>query len=136
MISWGSRALPVVLRLTRGWMYRSAQNARDRSDQRAIRPQPFAAAADVVPAIAELVAELSTPEDTVCLAGDSAGGQIALSAALILRDEHSVVLSHTVRISPVLDASVTNPLINTVDDRWLTREGLLEFAKLGVVISR
>lgn len=92
---------------------------------------PFATAAEVVPTIAELVAERMAPDHSVCLAGDSAGGQIALSAALILRNEHSVVLPRTVLISPVLDLSLTNPLIDAVqpDDPWLTREGLLEFAK-------
>ena len=40
-LSWGSRALPVVLRLTRGRAYRSAQSARHHIDQRALRPQPY-----------------------------------------------------------------------------------------------
>ncbi|OBI22138.1 esterase [Mycobacterium sp. E2327] len=90
---------------------------------------PFATAAEVVPRIAELVAEKATPDHSVCLAGDSAGGQLALSAALLLRDEHHLVLPETVLISPVLDLSLTNPLIDAVDDPWLTRVGLLEFAK-------
>jgi acetyl esterase/lipase len=206
-LSWRSRALPVVLRLTRRSAYRSAQSARDHIDRRALRPQPywppprlradvsvevpprvgwaiytlastsshtpqrsviylhggawvneiasqhwqlaaqiatgahvrvivpiyplapFATAAEVVPTIAELVAEEMAPDHSVCLAGDSAGGQMALSAALILRDEHRVILPRTVLISPVLDVSLTNPLINAVDDPWLTRVGLLEFAK-------
>jgi acetyl esterase/lipase len=90
---------------------------------------PFATAAEVVPAIAELVTEESARSDSVCLAGDSAGGQMALSSALILRDEHRVVLPRTVLISPVLDVSLSNRLIDQVDDPWLTRVGLLEFAK-------
>jgi acetyl esterase/lipase len=90
---------------------------------------PFAAAAEVVPTVAELVAEQIAPDHSVCLAGDSAGGQIALSAALILRNERGVVLPRTVLISPALDLSLTNPLINAVQDPWLTRAGLLEFAK-------
>jgi acetyl esterase/lipase len=90
---------------------------------------PFATAAEVVPRIAELVAERVAPDHGVCLAGDSAGGQMALSAALLLRDEHHLILPETVLISPVLDASLTNPLIDAVDDPWLTRVGLLEFAK-------
>ncbi|WP_068183758.1 alpha/beta hydrolase fold domain-containing protein [Mycobacterium sp. UM_CSW] len=90
---------------------------------------PFATAAEVVPRIAELVAETAMPDHSVCLAGDSAGGQMALSAALLLRDEHRLVLPETVLISPVLDVSLTNPLIDAVDDPWLTRVGLLEFAK-------
>lgn len=89
---------------------------------------PFTTAAEVVPTIAELVAEKAAPDHSVCLAGDSAGGQMALSVALMLRDERSLVLSETVLISPVLDVSLTNPLIDAVDDPWLTRAGLLEFA--------
>jgi acetyl esterase/lipase len=90
---------------------------------------PFTTAAEVVPTVAEMVAEKMEPDHSVCLAGDSAGGQMALSAALILRDEHRLVLPQTVLISPVLDASLTNPLISAVRDPWLTRAGLLEFAK-------
>src|ERR1700757_5164729 len=171
-LSWRSRALPVVLRLTRRRAYRSAQSARDHIDRRASRPQPywpppqlgadvsvqipphlgwpiytlvpkvstssdtpqrtviylhggawvneiasqhwqlaaqiatdahvkvivpiyplvpFATAAEVVPTIAELVAGEAASDHSVCLAGDSAGGQMALSAALILRDKHRVV---------------------------------------------
>jgi acetyl esterase/lipase len=72
---------------------------------------PFASAAEVVP-------------------GDSAGGQLALAAALILRDDHDVVLPRTVLISPFVDASLTNPLIAAVDptDPWLSREGALVFS--------
>jgi acetyl esterase/lipase len=206
-LSWQSRALPVVLRLTRRRAYRSAQSARDHIDRRALRPQPygpppglrkdvslqvtrrsgwpvytvtptgspapqrtvvylhggawvneiaaqhwqlvgqvaaeararvivpiypllpFATAAEVVPTIAELVADFATPGHDVCLAGDSAGGQMALSAALILRDERRLVLPRTVLISPVLDVSLTNPSIDAVRDPWLTRVGVLEFAK-------
>lgn len=59
-----------------------------------------------------------------CLAGDSAGGQIALSTALALRDE-GVVLPHTVLISPALDLSWSNPRIPTVQptDPWLGTPG-------------
>jgi acetyl esterase/lipase len=90
---------------------------------------PFSTAAQVVPTIAELVAEKAAPDHSVCLAGDSAGGQLALSAAVLLRDERRLVLPQTVLISPVLDVSLTNPLIDAVRDPWLTRVGLLEFAK-------
>jgi acetyl esterase/lipase len=206
--SWESRALPVVLRLTRRRAYRSAQKAHDHIDRRALRPQtygppprlragvdmrvarrsgwpiytltakgsgtpprtvvylhggawvneiapqhwqlaahiaaaarvrvvvpiypllPFATAAEVMPTVCELVADELSSDGDVCLAGDSAGGQMALSTALALRDERGAVLPRTVLISPVLDVALSNPSINTVDDPWLNREGLLEFAKL------
>jgi len=89
---------------------------------------PFATAVDVMPAVVDLVAEKMTADHSVCLAGDSAGGQMALSAALMLRDERRLVLPRTVLISPVLDVSLTNPSISGVRDPWLTRAGLLEFA--------
>jgi acetyl esterase/lipase len=92
---------------------------------------PFGNAAEVVPAIVALVAEIARTSSGVCLAGDSAGGQIALSAALLLRDEHDLVLPRTLLISPVLDLSLTNPQINSVEltDPWLKRQPLLEFAE-------
>lgn len=92
---------------------------------------PFAAAADVLPVIVALVIEALASGGGVCLAGDSAGGQLALSAALLLRDDHGVVIPQTVLISPVVDASLSNPLIGAVEpsDPWLAREALLVFAE-------
>lgn len=87
---------------------------------------PSATAADVVPAIVEMAVQYTD----VCLAGDSAGGQIALSAALLLRDGHGVALPGTVLISPVLDLSLGNPAIASVEptDPWLGRDALRVFA--------
>jgi acetyl esterase/lipase len=205
-LSWRSRALPTVLRLTRARPYLTAESAREHIEQRASLPQafgppprlrsdldvhmeirsdwpifsltskngatprgtvvylhggawvneiasqhwrlaaqiaveaglqvvvpiyplvPFTTAAEVMPMVAELVAEKAAADHSVCLAGDSAGGQMALSAALMLRDEHRLALPRTVLISPVLDVSLANPLISAVNDPWLTRAGLLEFA--------
>jgi len=91
---------------------------------------PFATAADVMPVIVELAAECASAGHSVCLAGDSAGGQMALSAALSLRDVHAMTLPRTVLISPVLDLSLANPDINAAElaDPWLGREALLAFA--------
>ena len=87
---------------------------------------PSATAADVVPAIVGLAIQHAD----VYLAGDSAGGQMALSAALLLRDKHGVALPGTVLISPVLDVSLSNPAITSVEsmDPWLGRDALQVFA--------
>lgn len=90
---------------------------------------PFATAADVVPVIVEMVRQSLSRGQSVRLAGDSAGGQIALSTALLLRDEHNVVVPHTVLISPVVDLTLSNPLIDSVDDPWLGRDALHVFAE-------
>ena len=86
---------------------------------------PHGTAGEVVPGVADLVLAARGEHGGACLAGDSAGGQIALSAALLLRDEHRVVLPRTVLISPALDLSLTNPEIDLVEphDPWLGREG-------------
>ena len=90
---------------------------------------PFGTAGQVVPAIAELVRANHDRYGTVCLAGDSAGGQIALSAAIALRDEHALTLPRTVLISAALDLSLSNPEIDLVQptDPWLAREGTRVF---------
>lgn len=62
--------------------------------------------------------------DDVRLAGDSAGGQIALSAALTLRDRgHEAV--RTVLISPALELTLSNPQVPGVlpTDPWLGIDG-------------
>ena len=58
--------------------------------------------------------------------GDSAGGQIALSAALLLRKKHQYRLAQTILISPALDLRLTNPDIDAVEptDPWLARGGM------------
>lgn len=64
------------------------------------------------------------------LAGDSAGGQIALSAALQLKDE-GIRLPMTTLISPALDLTFSNPRIPDVQpiDPWLGTEGARVFAE-------
>ena len=86
---------------------------------------PRGTAGAVVPAVADLVRSAREEHGPVCLSGDSAGGQIALSAALVLRDEHGLVLPRTVLVSPALDLSLTNPGIDAVQpsDPWPAREG-------------
>ncbi len=90
---------------------------------------PFATASQVVPVVAEIALEQRTEYGNVCLAGDSAGGQIALSAAVLLRDQYGVTLPRTVLIAPALDLSMNNPEIDIVlpTDPWLGRKGIQVF---------
>ncbi|WP_104525582.1 alpha/beta hydrolase fold domain-containing protein [Blastococcus atacamensis] len=88
---------------------------------------PLGTAATVVPAAADLIAGLMGRygADQVTVLGDSAGGQIALSAALLLRDRGVPPLRRTVLISPALDLTLDNPEIDLVEptDPWLARPG-------------
>jgi len=91
---------------------------------------PFGTAAAVVPGFAELVlAARERHGERVFLGGDSAGGQIALSAAQLLRDgfdgRDPVILPHTILIAPALDLSFSNPQIEVVQptDPWLGKPG-------------
>ena len=89
---------------------------------------PFGTADQVVRTIADLVRTCTARYGSTCLVGDSAGGQIALSAALLLR-EHSHTVTRTVLISPALDLSLSNPEIDRVQpsDPWLGRDGTRVF---------
>jgi acetyl esterase/lipase len=93
---------------------------------------PFGTAAAVAAGVGELVRRNVSRYGATCLAGDSAGGQIALSVALALRDEHNVTLPHTVLLSPALDLSWSNPLIPSVQpsDPWLATPGGQVLAEL------
>ncbi|MEE2035156.1 alpha/beta hydrolase [Rhodococcus chondri] len=90
---------------------------------------PRGTAEHVVSGVADLVRAGNDRYGSTCLAGDSAGGQIALSAAIVLRDEHRLTVPRTVLISPALDLSLTNPEIDLVQptDPWLGREGTRVF---------
>jgi acetyl esterase/lipase len=86
---------------------------------------PIGTAAEVIPAMADLVSACRDRYGDACLAGDSAGGQIALSTVIALRDEHRIRLPATVLISPCVDLTLTNPDIDRVQpsDPWLGRDG-------------
>ncbi|MVU76245.1 alpha/beta hydrolase fold domain-containing protein [Nocardia sp. ET3-3] len=86
---------------------------------------PFGTADQVIPAFAELVRANRAEYGEVCLAGDSAGGQIALSTAVALRDGEQPSVPRTVLISPATDLSMSNPEIPIVqpEDPWLGRDG-------------
>jgi acetyl esterase/lipase len=92
---------------------------------------PYGTAGEVVGRVADLALAGRDEHGAVCLAGDSAGGQIALSAAVSLRDEHEVMLPRTVLISPALDLTFANPDIDAVQpsDPWLGRDGGRVFAE-------
>lgn len=86
---------------------------------------PFGTAETVVAEFVDVVRECRDKYGDTRLAGDSAGGQIALSTALELRDRHGITLTRTVLISPAVDLTWSNPLIPEVqpDDPWLAVPG-------------
>ncbi|MDO5682389.1 MAG: alpha/beta hydrolase fold domain-containing protein [Propionibacteriaceae bacterium] len=82
---------------------------------------PFGHAAEVVDRFVEIVRDARARHPRTAIAGDSAGGQIAFSAALELRDRHGITLDDTILISPVVDARLENPGI----EELLPRDPLL-----------
>lgn len=94
---------------------------------------PFATAGDVVPRVAQLLGDQAAQvgAENVVAMGDSAGGQISLSAALELTAS-GVRLGDTVLIAPALDLTLQNPDIPAVEavDPWLAREGTRECIEL------
>ena len=79
---------------------------------------PQGTAGNVVPAVADLMSAQIDQHgaENVSVYGDSAGGNIALAAVqeLVRRGDH--VPSHMVLISPALDLTFSNPVIQFVDD--------------------
>lgn len=93
---------------------------------------PFATAAPVVDGVVELIEAARERYGATVLAGDSAGGQIALSAAMQRRDRHAPPLPRTVLISPALDLTFSNPQMEAIqrNDPWLGKNGGDVFAEL------
>lgn len=89
---------------------------------------PWGTAGEVVPWVASLVgADIEAAgSPSTFLLGDSAGGQIVLSAAIWLRDNHFDQPGRTFLIAPIVDSSLTNPAIDAVEptDPWLSRAGV------------
>lgn len=91
---------------------------------------PYGTAKPVQDGVVSLVRRSLDRHGPTVLAGDSAGGQIALSAALRLRDE-GVTLPMTTLMSPALDLTWSNPRIPIVQptDPWLGTPGGRVFAE-------
>ncbi|QIS40074.1 alpha/beta hydrolase fold domain-containing protein [Clavibacter capsici] len=89
---------------------------------------PSGTAADVVARTADLAEALvaEAGAGNVTLMGDSAGGQIALSTAMELRDRGVPAPRDVVLLSPALDLSFTDPLIARIQptDPWLAVDGM------------
>jgi acetyl esterase/lipase len=88
---------------------------------------PVGTAGEVVPAVADLAEALVADPggDRVSLLGDSAGGTIALAAAMLLRDRGGPSPAEIVLIAPSLDLRFTDPLIPVIQakDPWLAVPG-------------
>ncbi|CAM2979251.1 alpha/beta hydrolase [Prescottella defluvii] len=87
---------------------------------------PRGTAEHVVAGSADLAHELAADGTPVMVAGDSAGGGLALAVALALRDRGADAPAHTALISPWLDATGSHPGIAAVAPRdpWLHPGGL------------
>lgn len=87
---------------------------------------PRGTAEHVVSASADLAELLAARGEPVIVAGDSAGGGLALAVALALRDRGVDSPAHTALISPWLDATGSHPEILEVAPRdpWLHPDGL------------
>lgn len=90
-------------------------------------PRPAATAARLAEGFME-VFRLS-PQRIVCIAGDSAGGMLALVAAQQLRKRQPKLadqLKSLVLISPALDTTFSHPELSILDkdDPWLATEGI------------
>ena len=90
---------------------------------------PAGTALAVNDVVVELALAAARDHGSVILAGDSAGGQIVLTAVASLRDDHGVVLPLTVLISPAIDPSMKNPDMDVVQpsDPWLAKPGNVVF---------
>lgn len=95
---------------------------------------PAGTAATVIPAIADMVAELvaEVGAENVTIMGDSAGGTITLAVAMQLRDRGLPAPHGTILISPALDLAFTDPAIDRISpsDPWLAAAGPQAVAQL------
>lgn len=87
-------------------------------------------AANVVPTVVALCDQVEGP---LVVAGDSAGGTIAMSTSLALK-EKGTPPDLTILISPALDLRMQNPQIDERQplDPWLVKQGQIELAEMWV----
>jgi acetyl esterase/lipase len=95
---------------------------------------PRGTAAEVVSGVADLAAQLVTGAgaSAVVLLGDSAGGNIVLAAAQLMRDRGVAAPRDVVLIAPVIDMTFSDPLIYRIEPRdpWLNVPGPKAAAEL------
>lgn len=123
--SWVNEILPIHWRLAA----RIAVHARTTVIVPIYPLAPFGSAREVNAVMVRLIMTAREEHGRVSIVGDSAGGQIALSAALTLRDEQGVTPALTALITPAVDPSMENPDIDLIQDSdpWLTKAGALVF---------
>lgn len=94
---------------------------------------PRSTAGEVVPIIADLIEALVAEAGAshVVVLGDSAGGTLALSAAMLVRDRGTPSPRDIVLIAPVIDMTFTDPLIYAIEpnDPWLNVPGIQAIAE-------
>ncbi|MFE3716114.1 alpha/beta hydrolase fold domain-containing protein [Bacillus subtilis] len=69
------------------------------------------------------------PDAAVIIAGDSAGGGLALGFTQSLASQNLPKPHQLILIAPWLDLTLADPDIAAVNDPWLSREGLIEAGK-------
>jgi monoterpene epsilon-lactone hydrolase len=92
---------------------------------------PHHTAAQAVDLVAEIVDTAVAQGRPCVLAGDSAGGGLALVAAQQARPQVRERLAGILLVAPWVDLTMTNPAVDAVErtDPWLTRAGLHPIAK-------
>ncbi|MCZ4288216.1 alpha/beta hydrolase fold domain-containing protein [Hoeflea alexandrii] len=89
---------------------------------------PSGTAGVVVPRVGDMLAGLVEAHgaERVFAIGDSAGGQIALSSVILMREQGLAPIGDTILISPALDLTLSNPEVDAVEPRdpWLARPGI------------
>lgn len=77
-----------------------------------------------------VVTRESSKTDKVSFVGDSAGGGLALGLAMRRRHMKKSLPDHLGLISPALDATMANPAAATIDDPWLSIDGIREAGRM------
>lgn len=92
---------------------------------------PRHTAADALPFVVRAYRDLrgALGDLPVHVAGDSAGGGLALILIRALADAGAAQPDRLVMIAPWLDLALTNPAIADVDDPWLSRPALVEYGR-------
>jgi acetyl esterase/lipase len=119
-----------------GWHWRLIRQLVREVPARVVAPiyplAPRATADRVVPEASRLLGEVVEESGPVVLAGDSAGGGMAVAASCLLRDRGAAQPSRLVLISPFLDVTMTDErqLALAPKDKMLRRPGLREAGRL------
>ncbi|MEV1249578.1 alpha/beta hydrolase fold domain-containing protein [Nonomuraea sp. NPDC050022] len=117
---------PLMERLMAGHLSKATGRPVFAVDYRLAPAHPYPAALDDVTAVYSRLLDQGVPESRIVLFGESAGGTLALSALLALKESAAPMPAAVIAVSPLTDLTLSSPSLDTNDERDMINRAVLK----------